>query len=107
LTSKPLEIRLRVPKNSKVPLLDENGYPLDMAGVRFRKLITVPAIPKAGDAIELTAGGRVLPATVVRADWSHSDERFIAACQYAQRSITVDDQNALINDPEWSIVPLI
>ena len=98
---------MRVPKNSKVPLLDENGYPLDMASVRFRKLMTVPAIPKAGEAIELTAGGRVLLATVVRADWSDADERFIATCQYAQRSITVDEQNALVNDPEWMIVPLI
>jgi hypothetical protein len=104
---KPIEIRLRIPSNRNAPLLDENGYPLDMTGVRFRKLMTVTAIPKAAEALELTASGQVLLATVVRADWSDSDGRFIAACQYARRSITVEEQNALINDPEWSIVPLI
>ena len=105
--SKSVEIRLRVPKNSKVPLLDENGYPLDTASVRFRKVMDVPAIPKASTPIELTAGGLNLPATVVRADWSDADERFIVACQYAQRSISVEEQNALVNDPEWTMVPLI
>jgi hypothetical protein len=105
--SRPVEIRLRIPKNSKVPLLDDTGYPLDTASVRFRKLMLVPAIPKAGESIDVVASGLTLPATVVRVDWSESDEQFVAACQYAQRSITVDEQNALVADPEWSMVPLI
>ena len=104
---KPIEIRLRIPKNSNTPLRDENGYPLDMASVRFRKVTTVAAIPKAGEAIELSASGQVLPATVVRTDWSESDERFVAACQFARRSITVEEQNALVDDPDWLLVPLI
>ena len=69
--------------------------------------MSVPAIPKAGESIELTAGTRTLTATVTRADWSDNDNRFVVACQYAQRSISVDEQNALIGDPEWSLVPLI
>ena len=105
--SKIVEVRLRIPKNSKVPLLDENGYPLDTASVRFRKVMTVAAIPKAGESIELIADARTLPATVVRADWSDADGRFVLACQYAQRSISVEEQNALVADPEWSMVPLI
>ena len=105
--SKPIEVRLRVPKNSKAPLLDEGGYPLDTAGVRFRKLMTVAAIPKAGESIDLTAGGLALPATVARADWSDADGRFVVACQYAQRSISIEEQNALVADPEWTMVPLI
>ena len=105
--SKPIEVRLRVPKNSKTPLLDDSGYPLDTANVRFRKMMTVTAIPKVGESIDLIAGEQTLPATVVRADWSEADHRFVVACQYAQRSISVEEQNALVADPEWSIVPLI
>jgi hypothetical protein len=105
--STPIEVRLRVPKNSKTPLRDDNGYPLDTASVRFRKLMTVPATPKAGESIDLVANGHPLPATVVRADWSDADHRFVVACQWARRSISVDEQNALVADPEWSIVPLI
>ena len=105
--SKPIEVRLRIPKNSKAPLLDEGGYPLDTASVRFRKLMTVPAIPKAGEPIELTAAGQALAATVVRADWSDAEGMFVVACQYAQRSISVEEQNALVGDPEWTMVPLI
>jgi hypothetical protein len=43
----------------------------------------------------------------MQVNWSESDEQFVVACQYAQRSITVDEQNALVGDPEWSMVPLI
>jgi hypothetical protein len=105
--SRPIEIRLRIPKNSKVPLLDDGGYPLDTASVRFRKVMMVPAIPKAGETIDVVAGGLTLPTTVMQVNWSESDEQFVVACQYAQRSITVDEQNALVGDPEWSMVPLI
>jgi hypothetical protein len=105
--SKPVEVRLRIPKNSKVPLLDEGGYPLDTASVRFQKVMTVPAIPKPGESIPLVAGGLTLPATVVRADWSDAEEKFIVACQYSQRSISVDEQNALVADPDWSMIPLL
>ena len=55
----------------KVRALDENGYPIDHSSVRFRKVIEVPAIPKAEEPLELsTSSGRVLPARVVRADWN-------------------------------------
>ena len=105
--SKPIEVRLKIPKNSKAPLMDENGYPLDMASVRFRKLMSVAAIPKPGEPMELVAGVRTLPATVVRADWNEADGRFVVACQYGQRSISVDEQNALVADAEWTMVSLI
>ena len=105
--SKPIDVRLRIPKNSKVPLLDDAGYPLDTASVRFRKQMTVPAIPKAGEPISLAAGPLTLPATVVRADWSENEGKFVVACQYSQRSISVDEQNALVADPEWSMVSLL
>ena len=105
--SKPIEVRLKVPKNSKAPLLDENGYPVDMASVRFRRAMTVEAIPKPGDPLPVTAGDKTLDATVIRVDWSDDDGVFVVACQYAKRSITVDEQAALVADPNWQMAPLI
>jgi hypothetical protein len=105
--SKSIEVRLRVPQNRKAPLRDDSGYPLDTANVRFRKVMEVAAIPKAGESIDLVAEGQTLRATVVRTDWSDADDRFVVACQYAQRSISVEEQNALVADPAWSLVPLI
>lgn len=105
--SKPIEVRLRIPKNSKAPLLDDSGYPLDMASVRFRKVMSVAAIPKNGEVLELTAGSRTFPAVVTMSDWSEADGRFVVACQYGLRSISIDDQNALVADGEWLLTPLI
>lgn len=105
--SKEIEVRLRVP-NMKVRVLDENGYPIDHSAVRFRKVISVPAIPKAGEALALaTQSGSVIPATVVRADWSDDAGLFVVACQYANRSITTEEYGALANDPDWKLTPLI
>jgi hypothetical protein len=105
--SKPIEVRLRIPKNNKAPLLDDSGYPLDIASVRFRKAMSVPAIPKAGETLELTAGSRTFRAVVTMTDWSEADGRFVVACQYALRSIAIEDQNALVADQEWQLAPLI
>jgi hypothetical protein len=105
--SKPIEVRLRIPKNNKAPLLDDGGYPLDMASVRFRKVMSVPAIPKSGETIELTAGSRTFLATVSIADWSEADSRFVVSCQYGLRSIALDDQNALVADADWELLPLV
>ncbi len=86
--SREVEVSLRVP-NMKVRALDENGYPIDHANVRFRKMIQVPSIPKPDETLELTTrSGRTLPARVVRADWHESRELFVLSCQYAERSIT-------------------
>lgn len=105
--SKPIEVSLKIPRNSKVPLLDENGYPLDNASIRFRTEMTVDAIPKAGETLHLTAGGSTLAATVIRADWSDDRGMFVVACQYANRSITAEEQGALVSDATWRMTPLI
>jgi hypothetical protein len=105
--SREVEIRLRVP-NMKVRVLDENGYPIDHSAVRFRKVISVPAIPKAGEAMDLTTpSGAIVKSTVVRADWEEDTSRFVVACQYVNRSITADEYGALANDPDWKLTPLI
>jgi hypothetical protein len=105
--SREVEVSLRVP-NMKVRALDENGYPIDHASVRFKKLITVPSIPKPDDILELTTrSGKPFPARVVRADWNESRALFILSCQYGNRAISAEEYAALANDPDWELKPLI
>jgi hypothetical protein len=105
--SREVEVSLRVP-NMKVRALDENGYPIDHANVRFRKMINVPAIPKPDATLELdTRSGKIIQARVVRSDWIESRELFVVSCQYANRSITPEEYGALSEDPTWELKPLI
>ena len=102
-----VEVSLRVP-NMKVRALDEHGYPIDHGAVRFVKVVSVPAIPKPGELLPLTtASGTMLEGTVVRADWHEGRARFVVACQFAKRSISADEYQALTSDPDWQLTPLI
>jgi hypothetical protein len=92
----------------KVRALDENGYPIDHSAMRFRKVIDLPAIPKAGEALDLTTqSGTIIKSTVVRADWDEGTSRFVVACQFTNRSISADEYGALATDPGWKLTPLI
>ena len=92
----------------QVRALDEDGYPIDHSSVRFKKLVTVPAIPKRGDSLQLTTGsGRTLESTVQRTDWDEGRGLFVVASRYSNRSISADDYDALRNDPDWQMKPLI
>jgi len=92
----------------KVRARDEDGYPIDHSSVRFKTLVVVPTIPKAGDALQLATGsGRLLESRVQRTDWNEERGLFVVACQYANRSISADNYDALDNDPEWQMRPLI
>lgn len=101
------EVRLRVP-NMKVRALDQKGYPIDHSAMRFRKLIELPSAPHAGDVLELTtSSGRSFRATVTRVDIDEERRLFMVSCQYALRSISPDDYNALANDSEWELKHLL
>ena len=101
------EVRLRVP-NMKERVKNAQGYPIDHSEMRFRKIIEIPAFPRQGDRLQLeTRSGRVLPATVTRADLDESRRLFILACQYANRVITRDDYDALATDPDWQLSHLL
>jgi hypothetical protein len=92
----------------KVRALDQNGYPIDHSSMRFRKVITVPKVPRVGDVLELTtSSGRLLRATVSRADLDEPRALFVLSCQYAERSISADDYAALADDPEWELKHLL
>jgi hypothetical protein len=105
--SREVEVSLRVP-NMKVRVLDETGYPIDHANVRFRKMIQVQSIPKPEETLQLTTrSGKTLTARVVRAVWHESRELLVLSCHYAERSITPEEYGALAEDPEWELKPLI
>ena len=95
-----VEVSLRVP-NMKVRALDENGYPIDHSTVRFRKMITVPKIPKPEEALQLsTASGRTFEARVTRADWIESRGLFVLSCRVRQPF----DHGRRVPAP-WSKIP--
>ncbi len=104
--AKQIEVSLKIPQNRKNPLLQE-GYPIDMAMVRFRKAMNVEAIPRPGEVLQLSAANETLRATVVRADWSDAKGLFVVTCQYGLRSIPNHEQDALVADPDWRLEPLI
>jgi hypothetical protein len=83
--SREVEVSLRVP-NMKVRALDENGYPIDHANVRFRKMIQVPSIPKPDDTLELTTRSGRRCRRVWWAAWRGS--RALRAVAVHERSIT-------------------
>jgi hypothetical protein len=102
-----VEVNLRIPR-VKNPQLDQNGYPIDHSTIRFIKQISVPAIPKPGEVLQLTTQtGKTFQAEVLRADWSDDRAMFILSCKYANRSIPPDECSALFNDAEWHIKPLL
>src|SRR5690349_2567603 len=77
-----VEVSLRIP-NMKVRALDENGYPIDHSAVRFKKMVTVPSVPKAGASLQLTTrAGKPFEAKVVRSDWEEERGLFVVSCQY-------------------------
>lgn len=101
------EVRLRVP-NMKERAKNAEGYPIDHSEMRFRKIIEIPAFPRAGDLIDLTTrSGRVLSATVIRADLDEARQLFVLACQYGRRAIEKDDYDALATDPDWRLAHLL
>jgi|KBSMisStaDraftv2_1062788.scaffolds.fasta_scaffold292383_3 hypothetical protein len=101
-----IEVSLRIP-NMKVRTLDENGYPIDHSTIRFKRIVQVPAIPKVGQFLQLSASEKTLKASVVGVVWSDDRGMFVVACQYTNRSIPADDHSALTRDPDWRMTPLI
>ena len=77
--------------------------------MRFTRLAQVPAIPKAGDPLQLAArvAGDAIDCVVTRADWSEEKERFIVSCSYSKKSIAASDYEGLVNDAEWTMKPLL
>ena len=102
-----VEINLRIP-SVKEPLKDVSGWPISNGDIRFLKRITVPSLPKPGDAVELSAlPDHAFQATVVQANWHEEKQVFVVACKYAKTSIPRPQYLAIMEDPEWTRKPLL
>jgi|RhiMetStandDraft_4_1073278.scaffolds.fasta_scaffold36061_2 hypothetical protein len=102
-----VEANMRIPRLT-IRAPNQPDKVIDNSAVRFIKRIQVPAIPKPGAMLTLTAsGGQTYESTVTRADWHEEKAMFVVSCSYAKRSISADDYHALVNDPDWTMKPLI
>ena len=101
-----LEINLKIPRVTLRPA-DGPVQVIDNSALRYTKLIHVPAVPKAGEVLQVTAGPfQTFECAVTRADWSDEREMFIVSCSFAKRSMSADEYEALVNDGEWKSKPL-
>ncbi len=103
-----VEINLRIPRltirSSTAP-----DKVIDNSVVRFIRHAQVSAIPKPGEPLHLPTRveGESIECVVTRADWSEEKERFIVSCSYSKKSIAAVDYEALVNDADWTMKPLI
>jgi len=102
-----VEVNLKIPRLTlRSP--NEDDKVIDNGSVRFLKLVTVPGLPKAGESLQLTAATAApFACDVIRADWSEAKEKFIVYCKYSKRSITPGEYHAIVNDPDWTMRPLL
>lgn len=82
---------------------------IDNSNVRFLKTVDLPAIPKPGETLDLSADA--LPTrfgcVVKRADWDDRENMFVVACAYAKTSIPEAEYRALVGSPDWVARPLL
>jgi hypothetical protein len=101
-----LEVNLRVPDIS-VGTPRAPAPRITNSDARFWKTITVSVLPKVGDNLELSACGYAFHATVKRLDWHDDKDHFVVACQFAKRSMTLEEYDGLRTDPDWTMKPLL
>lgn len=102
-----VEINLRIPR-VKTPVKDPNGYPIDNGAVRYIRQVTLAALPKPGATLILpTSAGLNLECEVVRADWNDAKAMFVVYGGYTKRSIPPEEYHALVEDPAWTMRPLL
>lgn len=101
-----LEVNLKIPRVTLRPP-NAPAQVIDNSAIRYTKLIHLPAVPKAGEVLQVTAGPfQTFDCAVTRSDWNDERELFIVSCSYAKRSMSADEYAALVNDAEWKAKPL-
>lgn len=103
-----VEINLRIPRLT-IRSASAPDKVIDNSVVRFTRLVQVSAIPKPGASLQVAArvAGETIECVVTRSDWSEDKSLFIVSCSYAKKSIAAADYEALVNDADWTIKPLI
>jgi hypothetical protein len=106
---------IKVLINLKIPSLTvkgDGGNPpkrLDNSGVRFVKALEVPALPKVGDVLDMTASQATAPfgCRVTRSDWDDRENLFVVSCAYARTSIPEELYRSLTGSPDWTAKMLV
>jgi hypothetical protein len=102
-----IEVNLRVPSLTIKSTGPEPSKVINNSSNRFRKMMTVPAVPKAGDPLRVTVGAdTTLDCNVTRVEWNDDRALFIVSCSLAGRGIPAVDYQSLINDPVWTLTQL-
>jgi hypothetical protein len=102
-----VEINLRLPSlRMKAPGSDEAKV-VDNSGMRFCKRVELQTIPKAGDALEMSAGTLSFSCEVVQVNWHESKDIFVVACKYGKPRVLPEDYVAISTAPDWEGRPLL
>src|SRR5829696_1554515 len=97
-----VEIELRVPSLTQPKVDDAPKKVINNTSLRLRKVIQIPAFLQPGSTLQLnTSSGFTFECTIARADWHEQKNMFVLACRYVNKRITMQEYEALMNDPEW------
>jgi hypothetical protein len=99
-----VEVNLRIPN---ISVRSPEPRVISNADVRFITRIDVPALPKVGDALELSTHDHSFSAIVKRVDWSDEKALFVVGCQYGKRSVPLEEYESLNTDPAWATRSLL
>jgi hypothetical protein len=102
-----IEVNLRVPSLTIKSTGPEPSKVINNSGNRFRKAMTVPAVPKVNDPLRVTVGAdTAFDCLVTRVEWNDDRSIFIVSCSFAGRGIPAADYQSLITDPGWTMTQL-
>lgn len=103
--SLPIEVVLRIPPVTTT--VRGQVKRIDNRLVRFCRRLEVATLPKVGDTLVLDgASGATFTGKVTRCDWRDDKDMFVVACSFAERPLTADTYDALVNHEEWTMIEL-
>jgi len=103
-----LEISLKIPSLRVRREGKEDPEVIANGDIRFTKHVDLDAVPKPGDVLTMTVGNSgTFQCEVVRSDWHHEKNMFVAACKYSKRSIPEAEYQALIEASDWQVRDLL
>lgn len=108
MSSQQVLINLKI-RSLTLRMTGEPPVKVDNAFVRFTKVIEVPAIPRVGSAITLTAGTDELSfeCSVTRAEWDDRENMFVVACSYTKSPMSQAHYLAIHGGDDWTMKPLL
>ena len=103
-----VQINLRI-RSLTVHRLNEPPTRVDNSELRFTKRIELPAIPKSGDVLAMTAGtdNVTFQCTVTGSHWDDREGMFIISCSYTTNPMSEAHYRAVSDGSDWASKPLL